>query len=57
LYALLVGSLPFDEETVTLLYRKIEQGNYTIPSTVSPAAADLITRMLQVDPSKRIKIY
>jgi 5'-AMP-activated protein kinase catalytic alpha subunit len=23
LYALLIGSLPFDEETVTLLYKKI----------------------------------
>jgi len=41
LYALLAGSLPFDEETVTLLYRKIErklwvtQKGYTRFRTIS----------------------
>lgn len=52
----MVGSLPFDEETVSLLYKKIEQGNYSIPKKVGPIASDLIARMLQVDPCKRIKI-
>ena len=33
------------------------EGNYVIPKTVNPLAADLIQRMLQVDPYKRIKIY
>lgn len=33
------------------------EGNYTIPSTVSRSAADLISRMLQVDPCNRIRIY
>lgn len=28
LYALLVGSLPFDEETIALLYKKIESKDY-----------------------------
>jgi 5'-AMP-activated protein kinase catalytic alpha subunit len=28
-----------------------------MPERLSPAAKDLISKMLQVDPSKRIKIY
>lgn len=31
-------------------------GAYEIPASVSPYARDLITRMLQVDPRKRITI-
>jgi 5'-AMP-activated protein kinase, catalytic alpha subunit len=64
LYALLVGHLPFSEERVSLLYRKIEgkpyrysAGSYSIPESVNPLAADLIRRMLQVDPYKRIRLY
>ena len=32
-------------------------GNYKIPNDINPVAADLIVRMLQVDPFKRIRIH
>ncbi|KAL5741305.1 hypothetical protein ACOSP7_028037 [Xanthoceras sorbifolium] len=56
LYALLCGSLPFDVENLPNLYRKIKSGTYVLPSNISPGARDLITRMLIVDPMKRITI-
>lgn len=56
LYALLCGSLPFDDENIRALFRKIKGGIYTIPSHVSPGARDLLARMLIVDPLKRITI-
>ena len=56
LYAILCGSLPFDDENIRNLFRKIKNGNYNVPSFLSDGAADLIRRMLIVDPVKRIKI-
>ncbi|KDD75259.1 protein kinase, partial [Helicosporidium sp. ATCC 50920] len=56
LYALLCGSLPFDDENIPNLFKKIKGGIYTLPSHLSPAARDLIPRMLLVDPLKRITI-
>jgi 5'-AMP-activated protein kinase catalytic alpha subunit len=56
LYALLCGSLPFDDENVQMLFRKIKGGLFSIPMHISPVVADLLTRMLQVDPVKRITI-
>ena len=54
LYALLCGSLPFDDESIPNLFKKIKGGIYTLPSHLSPGARDLISRMLFVDPLKRI---
>ena len=34
LYALLCGSLPFDDENVPNLFRKIKHGNFTLPGPV-----------------------
>lgn len=56
LYALLCGSLPFDDENVPTLFRKIKHGNFTLPGHLSSEAKDLIVQMLVVDPSKRITI-
>ena len=56
LYALLCGSLPFDDENIRSLFRKIKSGIYTIPPHVSDGARDLISKMLIVDPLKRISI-
>ncbi|XP_024367043.1 SNF1-related protein kinase catalytic subunit alpha KIN10 isoform X3 [Physcomitrium patens] len=56
LYALLCGSLPFDDENIPNLFRKIKGGIYTLPSHLSPGARDLIPRMLLVDPMKRVTI-
>ncbi|CCI47099.1 unnamed protein product [Albugo candida] len=56
LYALLCGSLPFDDESIPNLFKKIRGGMYSLPSHLSEYARDLIPRMLIVDPMKRITI-
>ncbi|KAK2419975.1 SNF1-related protein kinase catalytic subunit alpha KIN10 [Trifolium repens] len=56
LYALLCGRLPFDDENIPKLYINIKGGVYTIPSYLSHGASDLISRLLEVDPMKRITI-
>lgn len=56
LYALLCGSLPFDDENIPNLFKKIKGGIYTLPNHLSSGARDLIPRMLLVDPSHRITI-
>ncbi|XP_052189586.1 SNF1-related protein kinase catalytic subunit alpha KIN10-like [Diospyros lotus] len=56
LYALLCGTLPFDDENIPNLFKKIKSGIYTLPSHLSTGARDLIPRMLVVDPMKRITI-
>ncbi|KAK9171888.1 Protein kinase domain protein [Cryptosporidium meleagridis] len=54
LYALLCGSLPFDDENVGNLFRKIRHGAFSLPGHISDLAKILITKMLTVDPSLRI---
>ena len=56
LYALLCGSLPFDDESIPNLFKKIKSGMYSLPSHLSQLARDLIPRMLVVDPMKRITV-
>uniref|UniRef100_A0A1I8HQZ7 Protein kinase domain-containing protein n=1 Tax=Macrostomum lignano TaxID=282301 RepID=A0A1I8HQZ7_9PLAT len=46
LYALLCGSLPFEDSHVPNLFKKIRAGVYIIPSFVSPQAASLVRIML-----------
>ncbi|XP_064032673.1 maternal embryonic leucine zipper kinase [Pogoniulus pusillus] len=56
LYALLCGFLPFDDDNVMGVYRKIMRGKYTVPKWLSPSSALLLNQMLQVDPKKRITV-
>jgi len=56
LYALLCGSLPFDDESIPQLFKKIKSGMYSLPTHLSQLAKNLIPRMLEVDPMKRITI-
>jgi len=56
LYALLCGTLPFDDESIPNLFKKIKSGMYSLPSHLSQSSRDLILRMLVVDPLKRITI-
>lgn len=56
LYALLCGSLPFDDENIPNLFKKIKGGIFHLPTHLSPGARDIIPRMLLVDPLKRITI-
>ena len=56
LYALLCGYLPFDDDNISNLYRKIKAGRYTVPEWVTPESTKLISQLLQVDPKRRITI-
>jgi len=56
LYVLLVGRLPFDDEYIPALFKKIAQGNYMVPNYLSSGAVRLIKRMLQVNPVNRITV-
>jgi 5'-AMP-activated protein kinase catalytic alpha subunit len=56
LYALLCGNLPFDDENIANLFKKIKGGVYTMPGYLSEGCRDLIPRMLVVDPLHRITI-
>ncbi|KYQ93026.1 putative protein serine/threonine kinase [Tieghemostelium lacteum] len=56
LYAFLCAKLPFDDENIPTLFKKIREGNFVIPDFVSASCADLIRKMLVVDPMKRITI-
>ncbi|KAG5192447.1 SNF1-related protein kinase [Tribonema minus] len=56
LYALLCGCLPFDDDSLPALFKKIKLGMYSLPSQLQPQPRELITRMLVVDPLKRITI-
>ncbi|PPR02748.1 hypothetical protein CVT26_009459, partial [Gymnopilus dilepis] len=56
LYVMLCGRLPFEDDDVQVLFSKISQGNFHMPTYLSPDAKNLITSMLAVDPVKRITI-
>ncbi|XP_072452890.1 maternal embryonic leucine zipper kinase isoform X5 [Notamacropus eugenii] len=47
LYALLCGFLPFDDDNVMALYKKITRGKYDIPKWLSPGSILLLQQMLQ----------
>ncbi|XP_054161536.1 5'-AMP-activated protein kinase catalytic subunit alpha-2-like [Oppia nitens] len=53
LYALLCGTLPFDDEHVPTLFRKIKSGIFPIPEYLNKSVVSLLIHMLQVDPMKR----
>ena len=56
LYAMLAKSLPFPENSIRKLTSDIRCGKYEIPPTIDPLGADLIRRLLTVDPTQRITI-
>lgn len=56
LYALLCGYLPFDDENMSVLYRKIQNGSYICPSWLNNSSKELISQMLRVHPKQRITV-
>lgn len=57
LYAMLAGTLPFDDKDMKGLLEKVGNGVYEkIPRDIPRDARDLIERMLVVDPYKRITV-
>ncbi|KAF2684435.1 serine/threonine protein kinase, AGC family [Lentithecium fluviatile CBS 122367] len=55
IYEFLVGEAPF-EDTPVATTRRIARGDMNIPSFVSAEAADLIKKLLVVDPQKRLSL-
>lgn len=56
LYALLCGCLPFEDDNVAVLYRKIQMGEYDCPEWLSYSSTELLSEMMEVNPKRRIGI-
>ena len=54
MYELLVGSVPFTGDTVLDIYESILSGNLELPSTFSSAVTDIIRKLLNNVPNKRL---
>lgn len=46
LFALLAGHLPFDEEVMAALFKRIREADYVMPASFSPGVKDIVNRML-----------
>lgn len=56
LYVMLCGRLPFDDDHIPMLFKKINGGIFSLPPYLSSGARHLLSRMLLVDSTKRITI-
>ncbi|KAB1211890.1 CBL-interacting serine/threonine-protein kinase 6 [Morella rubra] len=56
LYVLLAGFLPFQDDNIVAMYRKIYRGDFKCPPWFSSEARRLITKLLDPNPSSRITI-
>ncbi|ETV99014.1 AGC protein kinase [Aphanomyces invadans] len=54
LYEMLTGLPPFYCRDRDKLFEKIRQGELTFPKYLSPAAVDLLSKLLERDPTKRL---
>ncbi|XAR66770.1 Non-specific serine/threonine protein kinase [Bertholletia excelsa] len=54
LYVLLAGFLPFQDDNIVAMYRKIYKGDFRCPPWFSPEARRLITKLLDPNPGTRI---
>jgi len=56
MYALVTGTPPFECATVQETLLRIKSGKFDLPASFSKDAADLVTKLLTQDPSKRLFI-
>lgn len=56
LYVLLAGFLPFQDENLLAMYRKIYKAEYEFPPWFSSESKRLVSKLLVADPGKRISI-
>ena len=56
LYEMLNGSTPFYDEDYNLMYKNISENRLMFPEFFSDEVKDLLEKMLEKDPKKRIKI-
>ncbi|XP_022255564.1 serine/threonine-protein kinase BRSK2-like isoform X2 [Limulus polyphemus] len=55
-YALIVGSLPFDDKNLRVLLEKVKRGMFQIPDFVPQECRELLKGMIEVDPGKRMTL-
>ncbi|KPM40422.1 hypothetical protein AK830_g6159 [Neonectria ditissima] len=56
LFAMLSATLPFDDPDLRVMMSRTKRGQYQMPDFLSLEAEDLIRRMLQVNPDRRITL-
>lgn len=56
LYAMVTGRLPFDDDNIQRLLKKVQVGNYHMPPDLPSDLRNLIASMLTVDPEHRITL-
>lgn len=56
LFVTLTASHPFDDDDIQKLLQKITKGRFKMPEHLSADAKDLLWKMLQVDPARRINL-
>ncbi|KAL0904400.1 hypothetical protein M5K25_026504 [Dendrobium thyrsiflorum] len=56
LYIILVGTLPFDDRNLAVLYQKIIKGDTQIPKCLSQGAQNMLRRILDPNPRSRINV-
>ncbi len=56
MFALICGYLPFEDPNTANLYKKILNGEFSIPKVASDDAKDLIKNILQTNPEVRYRV-
>ncbi|XP_047135160.1 serine/threonine kinase SAD-1 isoform X1 [Hydra vulgaris] len=56
LYALVVGCLPFDDDNLRVLLEKVKSGVFSVPLFVPAECADLLHKMIKVNPEQRYSL-
>ncbi|XP_016463980.2 CBL-interacting serine/threonine-protein kinase 12 [Nicotiana tabacum] len=56
LFVLMAGYLPFHDQNVMAMYKKIYKGEFRCPRWFSPELARFLTRLLDTNPERRITI-
>ena len=54
IYEMMAGMPPFFSETPYGIYQKILKGRLRFPRTFDAKASDLVTRLLTMDPTRRL---
>lgn len=54
LYVMVCGTLPFDDDYIPSLFKKINEGRFTIPPFVPNDVRELLEGMLRVNPAERL---
>ena len=56
IFVFLAGYLPFDEPTMSALFRKISNADFSLPSWFEDDVKDLLDKILVADPKKRLSL-